>query len=80
MNGYQQPPMQYPPINPSAYQNKWNYGGPMYVPQTNQQQQQQQQVCFFFEQIFLSIRLIILVFPNATLVRTISTRFYTEKT
>jgi hypothetical protein len=46
-NGYQQPPMQYPPQ--SAYQNN-NYGGQMYVPQTNQQPQQ---VYCLFELIFL---------------------------
>ncbi len=48
-NGYQQPPMQYPPQ--PAYQNN-NYGGQMYVPQTNQQQQQQP-VCFLFRTDFL---------------------------
>jgi hypothetical protein len=37
-NGYQAPPMQYPPQ--SAYQNN-NYGGQMYVPQMNQQPPQQ---------------------------------------
>ena len=40
-NGYQPPPMQYPPQ--PAYQNN-NYGGQMYVPQMNQQQP----VCFSF--------------------------------
>jgi len=43
-NGYQAP-MQYPPQ--SAYQNN-NYGGQMYVPQTNQQQP----VCSFFLKTF----------------------------
>lgn len=71
-NGYQ-PAMQYPPQ--PAYQNNV-YGGSMYVPQTNNQQP----VCFSSIQFFCWIESIILVFSNATIVRTISTGCSAEET